>query len=250
MNALTRFLLLAALFLLAKTADVIGSEILLRDNLAKAVPGDFIVTAQNKSYTMLLVREKVNNYLMIEEINVPVSRIQRGSYFSWRRWIEEGASGHTGWVMYPINLNTGEMQEAFSFTKKEWYTIPKAQNFLSTLLNLRLKHISKEERKKVGPPPNSGSPDWRPLWQPRMVVNGQTIPGVTFDAWRTRWPKDGSELSGRLIEVYVPQEDNKYPAYFPYWLQIHGMVGKAKIRIIDSGTKLFSSAKLEENFSR
>ena len=46
-----------------------------------------------------------------------------------------------------------------------------------------------------------------------------------------------------MIEVYVPHESNKYPAYFPYWLQISGMVGKAKVRIVDSGSQLASPAR-------
>jgi hypothetical protein len=48
--------------------------------------------------------------------------------------------------------------------------------------------------------------------------------------------------SGKSIEVYVPHENNKYPSYFPYWLQISGLISNAKVRIIDSGTGMISPA--------
>lgn len=212
-------------------------EMMLRDNLSRAQAGDFLVTAQNKNFTMLIIRSKENDLLNIEEITMPMSRVPKDS-FSWRNWVQKGAPGHTCWVMYSIHLPTGAMEKIFSFTKNEWVTIPQSQNFMSTLLNLRLKRIAAHERKKVGPPPASDTLDRRVYWQPQLVVDGNVIKGVSFDAWRTKWPKDGSELSGKLIEVYVPKENDKYPSYFPYWLQVSGVIGNAKVRIVDSGTGL------------
>lgn len=215
-------------------------DLLLRNNLDRAQTGDFLVTAQNKNYTILIVRSKEGEQLSIEEITMPMSRVPKEN-FSWRNWVEKKAPGHTCWVMYMINLPSGQVQQTYSFTKNEWVTIPQSQNFLSTLLNLKLKRIDDSERKKVGPPPASDSFDRRSYWQPSLIVDGKTIKGVTFDAWRTRWPKDGSDLSGKIIEVYVPKENDKYPSYFPYWLQVSGVVGNAKVRIVDSGTGLFST---------
>lgn len=214
-------------------------ELLLKENLGQAQPGDYLVTVQNKNYTILIIRNRDAEQLSIEEITMPISRVPNDA-FSWRTWVEKGAPGHTCWVMYTIHLPTGTMQQIFSFTKNEWISIPQSQNFLSTLLNLRLKRVADKERKRIGPPPSSDSIDRRAYWQPRLVVDGKTIQGVAFNAWRTRWPKDGSDLSGKIIEVYVPKENDKYPSYFPYWLQISGIVGNAKVRIVDSGTRLFS----------
>lgn len=214
-------------------------ELLLKDNLKRARPGDFLVTTQSKNFTLLIVRSKNEQMLSIEEITLPASKAPKGTT-SWRKWVEEGAPGHTSWIMYNIDLPTGTMQQTFSFTKNEWVNIPQAQNFFSTLLNLKLKKIEDSERKRVGPPPASDSRDRRRLWQPTLVVDGKTVTGVDFDAWRTRWPSDGGELSGKIIEIYVPLENDKYPSYFPYWLQISGVVGNAKVRIVDSGSGLVS----------
>lgn len=211
-----------------------GEEMYLRNNLKLAKVGDYIVTSQNKTYTVLLIDNISNNEITIEEITVPCSRINQ-SGFSWKNWIAQQASGHTSWVRYVVDIASGHMKEYFSYTKNGWYTFPEGENFLSTLLNLKLRKVSITERKKVGPTPPSGASDNRPYWQPKMIFEGKTIPNVAFDSWRTFWPKDGSELSGKIIEVFVPQNPGIYPAYFPYWLQVSGIVGKAKVHIVDSG---------------
>lgn len=216
-----------------------ADEIFLRDNLMKARPGDYIVTAQGNNYTLLLIREKGADTLVIEEITVPNERFPR-AVPTWRQWVEEGAPGNTAWVIYEIAPASGQMYEFFSYTKNGWCDVPSAENFLGTLLNLRLARLDSSARRRVGPMPREGNGDKRPFWNPKLVVEGRTIPGVAFHAWKTRWPKDGSELSGKTIEVYLPQEGDKYPSYFPYWLQIGGAIGKAKVRIIDSGFGLQS----------
>lgn len=132
------------------------------------------------------------------------------------------------------------MMEFFSYTQNGWSDVPSAENFLGTLLNLKLQRADPKLRRRVGPMPRDGESDRRPFWSPPLVVDGKTIEGVAFDAWRTRWPKDDSDLSNKIIDVYLPRQGDKYPSYFPYWLQIGGAIGKAKVRIVDSGSTLKS----------
>lgn len=241
MRWMTSFLFVVATYFCGMIPDLQAQELILRNNLQEAVPGDFIVVSANKTQTLMLIRSLQNQTLTIEEIAVPENK--RPSQLSWKEWVRQNAPGNTSWVMYDVDLRSGKMIRYFSFTKNNWYEIPDADNFLSKLLNLRLSKIPENGRKKVGPKPFSG-PDWRPLWQPRMIVDGQPLKDVPFDAWRTKWPQDGSDLSGKTIEVYLPRESQRYPSYFPYWLQINGAIGKAKIRIIDSGAQLQSPKPL------
>lgn len=227
-----KFLLSSFLFL---AFSLQGEELYLRDNLHFAREGDFIVTNQNKIYNVLLIDRIKDDEMTIEEITVPSNAVQL-SGFSWKNWISQKAPGHTAWVRYMVNTKSGQMKEYFSYTKNGWYTVSEGDNFLSTLLNLKLRKVSITERKKVGPRPPPRASDNRPYWQPKLVFEGKVIPGVMFDAWRTFWPQDGSELSGKIIEIYLPQNPGSYPAYFPYWLQVSGIVGKAKVHIIDSGS--------------
>lgn len=184
------------------------------------------------------IYDKTNNLLTIEEIAIPESKRQ-SQQMSWKEWVKQNAPGNTSWVMFEINTTNGEMTRYYSFSKNGWFEIPDTDNFLSKLLNLKFMKVPEKTRRLVGPKPISG-PDWRTAWQPSMIIDGEKIQNVHFDAWRTKWSKDGSDLSGKTIEVYLPQENQKYPAYFPYWLQINGIIGKAKIRIIDSGANLKS----------
>lgn len=220
-------------------AVVAGDDLLLRDNLQRAQQGDFLVTSQSKNYTVLLIKGRDAEQLYIEEITIPASGVSKLP-FGWKMWVADGAPGHTCWLLYTVHLPTGTMQQTYSYTRNEWVTIPQSQNFFSTLLNLKLSKIDDFDRKKVGPAPLPDSRDRRRLWQPELVVDGNVIKDVRFDAWRTRWPNDGSEISGKIIEIYVPAESEKYPSYFPYWLQISGLVGNAKVRIVDSGSGLVS----------
>lgn len=235
MRAMIYSLLLTFCVLHSLAAD----EIYLRDNLMRANPGDYLITAQGSHYTLLLIRDKSAETLTIEEITIPGERLPEETT-PWRQWVETGAPGHTAWVVYEIAPGSGEMRAFFSFTKNGWCQIGDADNFLGTLLNLKLLRMDNSSRRRVGPMPREGFKDQRPFWNPPVVVEGKTIPNVPFQVWKTRWPKDGSELSGRTIEIYLPKEGSKYPSYFPYWLQIGGVVGKAKVRIIDSGFKLQS----------
>ncbi len=206
--------------------------LLLKDNLQRANPGDYLVTVQNKTYTLLHIKQIDENLMVIEEISIPTGKISIKN-FPWKDWVLKGAPQHTAWVMYRVDLSTGETKDFFSYTRGVWDKTA-ANNFLSTLLNLPFTKTTMKDRKKVGLI-GTGK-----VWQPKMVVNGQVIENVYFDAWKTKWPKDQSELSGRLIEIYLPSEKAKYSAYFPYWLEISGMVGNAKIRIIDSGNDMHS----------
>jgi len=213
------------------------TEASLLDNLRRANKGDYIVTAQGKSYTLLHIYDRKDNILTIEEITAPMRQIQRLKK-PWKEWIMQGAPNNTAWVMYAVDLNNGKMLAYYSLTKQEMYDLSQADSFLTTLLNLKLQPIPYADRRKTGLPIQSN----RPLWHPQMVVEGRPIPNVEFDAWRTQWPKDNSDLSGKEIEVYIPNENSKYPSYFPYWLEISGVIGNAKIRIVDSGSGMDSPA--------
>ncbi len=235
MQALLKFLALFAIGFFASPLN--AQSLLLKDNLQYAQPGDYLISSARKTLTLLHIYAKQGPLLTIEEISVPERRrpMKRG----WKPWVENNAPGHTNWVMYEIDLRSGKVLRYYSFTKRNWFEIPEGDLFLSKLLNLTFTKIPEETRKKIGGR-SRGRPDLRPNWQPHMVVEGQVVQGVPFEAWWTQWPRDGSDLSGKRIEVYLPRDNQRYPSYFPYWLEIQGMIGKAKIRIIDSGTHLHS----------
>lgn len=233
---MTRFLVPLLCFLICLFGWVGADPLHLKDNLQQALPGDFLVISANKTITVMHIYDKQAGILIVEEIAVPEGR--KPQKISWREWVENNAPGNTSWVMYEIDLYTGRMLRYYSFSKQGWFEIAEADNFLSKMLNLRLSPIPDKDRKKIGT--KLFATDDSRFWQPPLVVDGQLIRGVKFDAWRTRWPKDSSDLSGKAIELYLPQDNQAFPSYFPYWLQINGVPGRARVRMIDSGAGLRS----------
>ncbi len=230
------FFLRCLLLLIAclSTFDIEG--LLLRDKLSQAEIGDFVVTAQGKSYTLLQICNRDTKSLTIEEISIPANKVPQN--MSWSQWLKQGAPSHTSWLRYVVNLSTGSIDKSFSKSKQGWLEVTqKNETFLPTLMSLQFSAIPISERRKIGPAPERGSPDRRRIWQPKMVFNGHVIPNIEFEGWQALWPQDGGELAGKVIEIYLPKENGcRYPSYFPYWLQVCGSVAKATLRIIDSGT--------------
>ncbi len=217
-----------------------GNELRLRDKLAEAEPGSYIVTEQNKNFTLVHVHDSDSHTIVIEEVTIPAARFARCP-MPWREWFESGAPGHTSWIMSKIDLETGAFVETFSFTHQGWINLSEADSFLTTLLNLRFQSIPDERRRRIGNPPGYNKPDCRPIWNPCLTVEGQRF-RIPFSAWKTRWPSDGSELARKIVEIYLPYETGDesvpiYPTYFPYWIEVEGKIGSARVRIIDSGTE-------------
>ncbi len=216
----------------------------LKDRMQGSKAGDYIVTRIDNTYTVLLIKETTPHQISIEEITIPAQRLhdKRFPWSGWRNWVESGANGNTSWLLYTVHVDTGMMREYFSYTNGQWNNMSDVNNFLSTLLNLRFVKIPREEMKRVGvvPPSEKYGQDSRRIWSPKLVYEGKTVYGAEFEAWRTRWPRDCGELSGKTITVYLPKDERAYPTYFPYWLEIQGMLGKAKISIVDSGRNLES----------
>ncbi len=226
--------LIVTLILVCTGLPIFGERIL-RDNILKVEPGDFIVVSQNKSFTLLAFVAKEGPLLSIEEVSVPSNKVS--SNINWGKWFLDGSKGNTCWIRYQLNVNSGQITNAFSLSQNCPITFSQENNLLAKLILLDFKKIPLAERKRAGPQPAQGIADRRPVWQPRLMMDGHQIDGVSFDGWRARWPHDSSDLSGKLVEVYLPS-DQGYVSYFPYWLEVQGMLGSAKVRIVDSGKGL------------
>jgi hypothetical protein len=212
-----------------------ASEMRLKEKLALSSPGSFLVLEQNRTFTFLHIFERSEKNIIIEEVSISAASFSKNP-MNWKEWFEAGAPGHTSWIMSQINLETALFEEAFSFTHRGWIDLSASNSFLTTLLNLPFQEVPENERRRIGLPPGHNKIDTRPLWHPRFIVNGKIIEETSFAAYKTRWPADGTELSHKIIEIYLPMHENlNFPTYFPYWLEVEGKIGSAKIRVVDSG---------------
>lgn len=234
------FLLLATMSIYFFT-PLQGEELSLRTQLEKAHEKSWIVIEQNKNYVFFYIHKIDAKKIFIEEVTIPASCLPCYSNFTWRGWFENGAPGHTLWTLSQIDLTTGHFENSYSYTHQSWLNLSQSMPFMTTLLNLSFTPVPERDRRRIGLPPSQRKADTRRFWQPRLIVEGERINNVHFSVWQARWPSDGSELSRKRIEIYLPEEmEGRYPTYFPYWLEVEGKLGSAKVRIVDSGMEAFS----------
>ena len=238
--------ILGLLLILCPSLGYSVQSLLLKDSLRNAKVGDYIITQQGKMHTAWIVVKKSEQELVIDEISLPSNAFPK-EYPSWSSWLFSGAPNNTSWIEFTVDLSSGVVHNWYSKTKGRHFSLPQNENLLTTLLTLTLYEIPPSERKRVGPRQIGLKIDTRSLWEPPLIFNGEKIEGAAFYAWRTQWPKDGSALSQKTIEVYTPKE-GPYPAYFPYWLQVRGLAGQAKLRVVDSGSYRQFESQRENGF--
>src|SRR3972149_10011712 len=88
----------------------------LQEQLCRAEAGSYVVTEQDKNYSLLMIRAITSDTLLLEEISVPANQIDLSKY-SWKSWLEKKAPGHNARAFYQINPATSTLEEAYSYTK-------------------------------------------------------------------------------------------------------------------------------------
>lgn len=226
------------LFLLLLPITLFAAPLTMKEKFQGAKVGDFVVTKIGNGYSLLIVRTLNDKTLELEEISVPENMVNPKQTV-WRTWVSNNAPGHTSWTMISIDLKKDQIKECFSFSRRSWLQLSEEEYFLAKLMVLPLKRTPTSERKKIGPAP-SGDVDRRKVWNPPLYIDGRKIAGAKFDAWKTRWPKDGTQLSEIPIDLYFDKE-NLCP--FPYWIEFKSPHYNLKIHAVDSGHGLISPHK-------
>lgn len=200
-----------------------------------SLKGSFVVTEYQKTTSFLRIHSISPSFLMLEEINIP-SELLPKKITDWDAWLHHKAPHHTSWLLYRIDLNLCKIVDCYSFSRKSYVALHEQQSFLTQLMSLPLEPIPESERKRIGSKSDSDELDMRKVWNPPKIVKGSRVPNPHFQAMRTKWPKDESELSGKLIDLYFDQDNALFP--FPYWIEIGDGHNLFKIRAIDSGISL------------
>lgn len=208
----------------------------LKEKLQQGAVGDYIVTKQQKTLSLLRVHEITPIRIVLEEISAPLSFLEP-TQCDWQEWLDKGAPGHSGWLLYEIDLRTGKLLECYSPAQGTWITLD--EPFLPKMLNLTLAPTPKDKRKRIGPPPQAGEEDLRALWTPSLVFEGKKLSRPLCDAFETVWPKDGTDLSSCRLEFYFLPD---FP--FPCWIEASNGHYTFKIHCVASGRNLVKKSKL------
>ncbi len=210
----------------------------LKEKFAESNPGTYVVTEQNKTYTLLHVHTLTPDELLLEEISIPSHLVTSKD---WKKWVQTGAEGHTSWILYAVDLVENQVTECYSFTRQAHLPTQSMDAFLTTLLGLDLTFLPEEERLQTGPTSRPGEVGSSRPWGPPMMREGKKVKEASYDVYTTSWPQDQSELSRKKIVLYFDKDHGEFP--FPYWMQAREGGLKFKIRATDSGTGLRSLQK-------
>ncbi|MBS0627534.1 MAG: hypothetical protein JSS09_04915 [Verrucomicrobia bacterium] len=227
------FFLIVAVFHLSSL-----SSFTVADRLQEAQKGDYIVTEQDKNYSLLLIREKNETCIVFEEVSIPCHKIHLPG-MDWPDWISLGAPGHSSWIQYEIDPHTLKLIECYSCSKKGWLYVEESEHFFSKLLSLSLTKVPTEEKKKIGPAPAFGEPDQRPFWTPTIFSNDKKIK-IPCESWKAFWPKDDTLLSSCRITLHFPPKEQ---SFFPIWIEANNGHFNYSIRGIHFGKNLTSPIK-------
>lgn len=211
-----------------------GAEFRLKDRVEKAKAGDYVVTEANKMITILSIRSITPTSLILEEISAPLQNLKKRPD-SWPEWVKANAPGHSSWSMVEIDLKTGQLLECYSFSRSAWLQLSQKESLFATLLHLPMKKVPADKRRKIGPAPMDGEPDFRKIWNPPLVFEGKKVENGNFEVYETIWPQDGSELSGQDVCLYFDKEKH---LPLPFWIQVQTSHATAALRTIDSGKNL------------
>jgi hypothetical protein len=184
----------------------------------------------------MLLRSIDRECILIEEISIPSSTLP--SKTNWKKWMEEGAPGHTSWIMYEVDATSFTLIEAYSFTRKGWLFVSEEQDFLTKLLRLSLTKLKEDNRKKTGPAPLKDEPDYRKIWHPSIQIEGKKQK-IQCDAFKAMWPDDDTILSGCNITMYFPSEGPSF--FFPHWIEASNGHYTHAIKTVEAGRGMVSS---------
>ena len=220
------------------------ATITLKDKLKHLEKGDYIVAKKNKTCYLFVVSEIKEDFLSFLEFSIFENTISKlyPKEKNWKKWAESGAKGHFSKIIYELDLKENKLINAYSFTKRTYLKFSDQNFYFQKLLNLKL---NSAEPLKIGSPPLSEDDlDTRESWYPSLIIDGKkeafNFKTPHFEVFETKWPKDSSPLSSKILQIYFSQKNN---FNFPYWIQITTGHIDVVLQAIDSGKKLNLSRK-------
>ena len=158
-----------------------------------------------------------SNTIFFRVVTATKDILDREGYPTWITWFDAHAPDAS--TDETISVCGGTI--VHSDSSHDWF---------HTLLSLDLSPIPNYLRKRAGPKPMAGEHDLRPIWHPKIVVNGAYLetPSVALE---TKWPQDATPLSNRPLTLYFPTSEKSVRA-LPYWIE--SPTSSYRAEVIDS----------------
>ena len=160
-----------------------------------------------------------------------------------QKYLDDLAPSHTSWTQTDFDLTEVIVKHCYSFVQKSFLDTTNFQDFFSILIKLPFEFVEEDKRKKIGLDYSDGI-DMRKTWEPSLPKSIQTNSHKWY-VYRAKWPKDGSDLSNKVIEIYLYED-----LPFPVWIEIKAAAYKGKLRMIDLGKDLISPMSMPISYSQ
>ena len=208
-------------------ATTLSFALTVKDKIYEGSVENYVIYEHNRSALALVIHRLESDRLTVEEIATSVNA--KPSHLTWQVWLEQGAPGHTSWLIYDLDPTTGKLFDAYSFSKGCFVTLQDQAPMTAILLEAKLTPIPDALRKRVGAKPSAAAFTDRAIWQPPLFINGKKEKSP-LDAFASSWPDDTSEFSKKDLTLYYGKN-----LPFPCWIEISR---EHKLRAIDMGKKL------------
>lgn len=203
----SRLVVFFSLICCALTCGALHSETMLK-RVGSLKQGDVVVYDFHNSISVIQVLTIEEPKVQFRLVTATKDVLSRENIPSWTLWLQKGVPGASTDEILSIDPIKKTVHEKGETRREEW---------LATLLSRELTPVPDSARRRAGPLPMSGEIDLRPLFSPKIIVHGMKVEsGVTV--FSTRWPDDGSDLSGRVLILYFPTSPQAVQA-FPYWIE-------------------------------
>ena len=228
------FLLIISLFLIG--AKRVEKTLYLKDQFKNATKGQYFVLAIAGNATLFHIHSKENEQLVLEEVSFPLQSVNLKKT-NLHQYLNQNAPQHTSWILSKMNLETGNVEQSYSFVQRAHLNRTQEFDFFQTLMNLKFEPLPIEKQRKVGIAPRPNEPDRRVLWRPPLPKNLKNSK-AKIHVYKALWPKDGSDLAQKTLEIYFLDG-----VFFPIWIEVKGAPIKHKLFVLECGDQLQSPKK-------
>jgi hypothetical protein len=177
----------------------------LLDRAQLAQKGDLVVFDLKDSLQIIEIAAKDEKTTELRIIGATKDILSRHNFSSPLQWHSHGCPDMQ-FEEYITIEGTSTIQSSLSCA--QW---------LTTLLKLDLYKIPQEARKRRGSSIKNDEIDLRSLWNPPITLDGNSQI-EQCEAFSTKWPEDGSQMSSRMIILYFPTSQN-LPQALPFWIE-------------------------------
>jgi hypothetical protein len=184
----------------------------LKEKCAQGQKGDYIIYQEGHQYIFLSIYDKCDRSILFEQIHTLDSN-ENIFENNLPLWIQQGAKGASQWILYEIDLQNGEVLEAFSPLKRGFLHFESDPLLISKMFQINFDMVDENHRKLV--------PKTKKVWSPPKKNGDKLIEIEKSILLRSYWPKDDSLMSDLRLDLHFDPANH---SPFPYMIDVQNRI--------------------------